>query len=446
MAFRREELTPDFLESHLVHFIHLLRQAGIKVSNAETLDALQGLSQGLDFSRRNSFQAALCSLVVKSWEEIKIFDALFELYFQPPEKRQHQLEKLAKEQEEEAVIQAEQSLFTQAWAQPSHAFFTRRQLLSPDAMRTYVKLPPTLKKEIKLQLNRAVVHGQDLGVVSAEIIKFLQEWEEENNSRTKQEGSWGQISEDLSPVSQDLRQRDLGKLSQSEMEKMQIYLEKMSRKLASLLSNRFKITSRHKKLDLSRTIRKNICYGGVIFKLVYQNKKISKPKIVLLCDVSGSMANYSLFTLQLLYGMQQAIEKMESFLFGTDLERITPYFEEKNQDFSQILLRIRENSFQWRGGTALGASLNTFFRRWANTVDNKTTVIIISDGATRDPDAALVYLKRLEEQAKSLLWLNPKRKEEWEINPSKIFQENFLMLECRNIQQLERAVTNEFFH
>ena len=445
MAFREEGLTKNFLEDHLVHFIHLLRQGGIKVSSAETIDALQGLTQGLDFSCRSSIKAALRSLLVKSLEEVKVFDSLFELYFQPPEKRTDQFAKLQKDQEEEAVIQAEQSLFTQAWALPSHSFFTRRQLLSPEAMRTYVKLPPTLKKEIKLQLNRAVVQGKDLGVVSAEIIKFLQEWEEEENSKSQKEGSWGQVMSNLTPVSQDLRHRDLGKLSQEEMEKMQIYIEKMGKKLAVLLSNRFKLTSRYKKLNLRRTIRKNISYGGTIFKLVYQNKKISKPKITLFCDVSGSMANYSIFTLQLLYGMQQAMEKMESFLFGTDMERITHYFEDKQQDFAQILLRIRENSFQWRGGTALGASLNTFFRRWSDCLDNKTTVIIISDGATRDPDAALVYLQRLQEQVKSILWLNPRQKAEWETTASKIFQDYFPMFECRNIQQLEQAVTNEFF-
>lgn len=445
MAFREEGLARDFLEDHLVRFVHLLRQSGIKISSAETLDALNGLTQGLDFSSRNSIKAALRSLLVKNLEEIKIFDALFELYFQPPEKRANQFAKLQKDQEEEAVIHAEQSLFTQAWALPSHSFFTRRQLLSPEAMRTYVKLPPTLKKEIKLQLNRAVVQGKDLGVVSAEIIKFLQEWEEEENSKGGKEGSWGQVMNNLAPVSQDLRNRDLGKLSQEEMEKMQSYIEKMGKKLAVLLANRLRLTSKHKRLNLRRTIRKNINYGGIIFKLVYQSKKISKPKITVFCDVSGSMANYSIFTLQLLYGMQQAMEKMESFLFGTDLERITHYFEDKQQDFSQILLRIRENSFQWRGGTALGASLNTFFRRWSDCLDNKTTVILISDGATRDPDASLIYLQRLEEQVKSVLWLNPRPKAEWETTPSKVFQNYFPMFECRNIQQLEQAVTNEFF-
>lgn len=444
MAFRKEKLESNLWEDHIIRFVHLLRQAGIKVSSAETLDALEGLAQGIDFSRKQSVKSALQSLLVKSLEEIKIFDSLFELYFQPGEERKREFQKLAKEQEEAAIIEAEQSLFTQAWALPSHSLFTRRQLLSPEAIRTYVKLPPKLKKEIKLQLNRAVVQGQDLGVVSAELIKFLQEWEEEN-SRNGKEGSFAQTIGDLTPVNHNLRNQDLGKLSQAEMEKMQVYIEKLGKKLAALLSNRFKITASKKILDLRRTIRKNISYGGTIFKLVYQNKKINKPKIVLFCDISGSMANYSIFTLQLLYGMQQAIEKIESFLFGTDMERITHYFENKNQDFSQILIKIRENSFQWRGGTALGSSLNTFFRRWISTVDNKTTVIIISDGATRDPDATLVYLHRLKDQAKSILWLNPRRKEEWETTPSKIFQEYFPMFECRNIQQLEQAVTNEFF-
>jgi len=444
MAARGEEVKG--LAKNLLDFVDFLRQGGLKVSNAEAIDALEGLRQHIDWTKKTEVKSALCCFLVKNPHDLPIFHSLFDLYFQPLKKRQAQLDKLQQNKEEEDVIAAEQSLFTQAWALPTHTLFvTRRQLLPPDAMKTYTKLPATLKKEIKLQLNRAVVQGEDLGVVSAEIIQFLQKWEAEQMAKGL-ERPWGQVVGDLAPVSQNLRNQDLGKLKPIEIEQMQLYIEKLGKKLATLLANRLKITAQQKKINLRKTIRKNLGSGGVIFNLVYQTKKINKPKITLFCDVSGSMANYSLFTLQLLYGMQQAMEKMESFLFGTDLERITHYLDEKNKDFTEISRLIKENSYQWRGGTALGSSMNSFFRRWSSTVNDKTTVIIISDGATRDQEAALVYLERLKEQAKSLLWLNPKPKGEWATCASKVFQEYFPMFECRNVQQLEKAVTDEFFH
>jgi len=441
MVTRKDEIKP--IEKQLLSFIFLLRQAGLIISHCQTIDALTALSQVIDWTKKEQIKFSLRSFLITHKEDISTFDALFNLYFQEESKRNNDLEKLRKEREAEKVIAAEQSLFTQAWSLPTHALFvTGRQLLPTEAMKIYAQLPPVLKKQIKLQLNRAVVENQDLGAVSAEIIQFLDKWEIEQK---KEEPALDLLVGQLVPISNNIRQTDLGKLKTEEMEKMQFYLAKLSKKLAVLFSHRLKITANKKKLDLRKTIRKNLGSGGVIFHLVYQAKKINKPKITLFCDVSGSMANYSLFTLQLLYGLGQTIDKLETFLFGTDLESVTHYFAEKNKDFQQISRKIRENSLQWRGGTALGSSLHTFFRRFPHTVNEKTTVIIISDGATRDQEAALVYLQRLQEQAKSILWLNPKPEAEWATTSSKVFAEHFPMFECRNIEQLEQSITNEFF-
>lgn len=432
------------LGKQLLSFVDFLRQGGLKISHSQIADLLQVLTSGVDLANRKEVKTALCCLLAKSPEEIKIFNTLFELYFQPEEKRDEELAKLSKEKEEEEVIAAEQSLFTQAWALPSHSLFvTGRQLLPSSILKIYVKLPPALKKEIKLQLNRTVVQGGDLGAVSAEIIQFLEKWAEENLTARKDDLFC--VVGGLAAANDNIKQQDLGKIKGEEMERIQFFIEKLGKKLAVLLANRLKITSKQKKLDLRKTIRKNLHCGGTIFKLVYQTKKINKPNIVLFCDVSGSMANYSLFTLQLLYGMQQVIASMESFIFGTDLERITHYFEQKNKSFVEISRQIKENSLQWRGGTTLGSSLRTFFARFSQTVNGKTTVIIISDGATRDEEAALAYLERLKQQVKSILWLNPKPENQWALSPSKVFQEHFPMFECRNIIQLEKAITNEFF-
>ncbi|MGM9572137.1 MAG: VWA domain-containing protein [bacterium] len=432
--------TEQFLE-----FIQLLRKEGFKISISDITEALSALQNNLNLSDRTKVKYALSALLTGSYEEIKRFSYLFDLFFQSKDKRESTAAKIQQEKEDEAVIKAEQSLFNQTWSQASHSLFTKSQLLPTESIQIYVKLPPVLKKQIKLQLNRAAVRGQDLGVVSAEVIQFLQDWEEERlakqvNAETK--SIWAEISGEIAPAEYNLRNTDLGQLRDDDLEKMQRYLSDLAKKLAVLVSKRLKISARRKRLDLRRTIRKNLSYGGSIFQLVYQAEKINRPKVTLFCDVSGSMSTYSLFTLQFLYGLQQVIEKIESFLFGTDLEYLSHYFEDKSRDFQQTSRLIRENSMQWRGGTALGSSLSTFFRRYSDMVDQKTTVLLISDGATRDTEAAMVYLERLQEQCKSLIWLNPKPKAEWENSASKIFAQKFSMYECRSIKQLEEVISD----
>ena len=110
-------------------------------------------------------------------------------------------------------------------------------------------------------------------------------------------------------------------------------------------------------------MRRNMKYGGTIIELARKRKKIRKPRLVVICDVSRSMDTYSRFLLQFIHAMQNTIGKVESFVFSTSLTRVTEYF--KNEDILEALDRIAREVHDWSGGTRIGQSLTTFNDVWA---------------------------------------------------------------------------------
>ena len=116
-------------------------------------------------------------------------------------------------------------------------------------------------------------------------------------------------------------------------------------------------------IDARRTMRRNMKYGGTIIELARKKKKIRKPRLVVICDVSRSMDTYSRFLLQFIHAMQNTIGKVESFVFSTSLTRVTEYF--KNEDIIEALDRIAREVHDWSGGTRIGQSLTTFNEIWA---------------------------------------------------------------------------------
>jgi uncharacterized protein with von Willebrand factor type A (vWA) domain len=174
-------------------------------------------------------------------------------------------------------------------------------------------------------------------------------------------------------------------------------------------SRRYHVTRRGHLIDMRRTLRRNIKYGGTPIELARKRRKLRKPRLVLLCDVSRSMELYSTFLLQFIYAMQNAGLglKVESFVFSTRLTRVTEYF--KTDDIQTALDRIAREVPDWAGGTRIGDSLAEFNRRWALRVLHRhTIVVVLSDGLDSGPASVLgVQLEQVERRVARVVWLNP---------------------------------------
>jgi uncharacterized protein len=160
-------------------------------------------------------------------------------------------------------------------------------------------------------------------------------------------------------------------------------------------------------VDPRWTLRKNIKYGGDVVDLVNRKRRIKKTKVVLLCDVSGSMDCYSRFLIQFMYGLQNELWGVETFVFSTSLSRITHLIRTK--DIANALEQISGSILGWSGGTNIGRSLQTFNRNFAPAmVTSRTIVVIISDGWDRG-DVSLLerQMQDLKRRCKKVIWLNP---------------------------------------
>ena len=198
--------------------------------------------------------------------------------------------------------------------------------------------------------------------------------------------------------------QDFSTFSAEQLDEVLRLTIQIARRLARKLSRRRRPVRRRGRVDLRRTLRANLTKGDLI-ELRYRERKRRKVRLVLLCDVSGSMDLYSRFLLQFLFALQKVFSQVETFTFSTRLTRVTEHLHARS--YRQALRRLTEVR-DWSGGTRIGESLAQFNREWPYVVDRRTIVIILSDGwDTGDPELLGAELLRIKRRAGRVIWLNP---------------------------------------
>jgi uncharacterized protein len=178
----------------------------------------------------------------------------------------------------------------------------------------------------------------------------------------------------------------------------------IARRLARRLTRRRRPVRRRGRVDLRRTLRANLTRADLV-ELRFRERKRRKVRLVLLCDVSGSMDLYSRFLLQFLFALQHVFGRVETFTFSVRLTRVTEHL--KSRSYRDVLARLTAVR-DWSGGTRIGESLAQFNREWPSLVDRRTIVILLSDGwDTGDPDVLSAELLRIRRRAGRVIWLNP---------------------------------------
>lgn len=200
--------------------------------------------------------------------------------------------------------------------------------------------------------------------------------------------------------------KDFSEFSHEELEEISRLARRIVRRLARRPSRRWQPTRRGHRVNLRRSLRLSLKTGGELIDLAFKRRRPKRTKLVVICDVSGSMDMYSRLLLQFVYGLQNSFAKVESFVFATSLSRITG--ELKNKTYQRALDRLSSSVQGWSGGTRIGASLATFNVRWLRRIDRRTVVIILSDGwDTGEPEQLAAALSLLRERAGRVVWLNP---------------------------------------
>jgi uncharacterized protein with von Willebrand factor type A (vWA) domain len=230
--------------------------------------------------------------------------------------------------------------------------------------------------------------------------KSLKAWLHGNRNDGMEETATYSIQESLS-------QRDFSAVTEDEMGELMQIIKALSKRLAARTNRRYEPSRKIDMPDLRQTVRKNLRCGGELLNIVHRKPKRNRVKLVLLCDVSRSMELYTVFLIQFIYAFHQVYRRMETFVFSTSLERITPALKQKS--FREALHLLGSEKSRWAGGTRIGESLGTFVKDYAKTLlDSKTIVIIVSDGwDSGNIDALKKSMEYIHNKSKKVVWLNP---------------------------------------
>jgi hypothetical protein len=219
-------------------------------------------------------------------------------------------------------------------------------------------------------------------------------------------------------------------------------MEALTRKMAKRLARRFarrRHAVRKGRLDVRRTIRRSLAYGGVPFEIVWRRKTLERPKVMVLCDVSRSVAAAAQFLLLFLYCLKSVIQRLDAYAFSDRLVAVNDVLKEETVD-DAITLILERIGFR---PTDYGRSLADFFALAGETIDRRTTVIVVGDGRTNFADPRLDLARRIAERARALVWLNPEPATYWGQGDSRMdAYARFctVAVTCNSLAGLERIV------
>ena len=206
---------------------------------------------------------------------------------------------------------------------------------------------------------------------------------------------------------QRLKKVDFSEVSRADMVALEQLSLRLLRRMSIRLSRRLKIDSQGERVDIRRSIRRNVTRGGELLGLAYKNRKPQKKRLVILLDVSGSMNLYSLFLLRFAYAIEQHFKCVDTFLFSTGVVEVTDLL--RTPKLSEALRKVSQRVPEWAGGTKIGGSLHEFNRRAGRKLSSRTSyLIILSDGwDTGPPESLAAELRSARSRVQKLIWLNP---------------------------------------
>jgi hypothetical protein len=237
-----------------------------------------------------------------------------------------------------------------------------------------------------------------------------------------------------------LRNAPMSQLDHRQIEQMRVLIRQIARRLRERYSKPRK-RQRRGHLDVRRTIRRNAAWGGVPFLTTWKRRHRDKPKIIAICDVSGSVARVSDFFLLLIYSLHEVVSDVRSFAFSGHLIEVSDMLDKQEapQAMKEIMAQVGFGSSDY------GKSLADFEKLCLSAVTPQTTVIVLGDARTNNLDPRADILRRISERSKRLVWLNPEGRMAWGWGDSEMPRYATycsVVRQCSTAKQLERAITD----
>jgi len=431
------------MEERIAQFIAALRASGVRVSLAESADAF-GAVDLMGVQDREAFRLSLRATLIKDASGIPIFEELFPLFFDNPgapplldlsrdltpeeanklaqvlrqftQKLRDMLEKLMRGEQlsqEELERLAQITGLNQVEDLRYREWMARRmeRALQFDTVREAMEELMELLAQMGMQQERLEQMRQQMlsnqQALSEQIRRFAGQ----------------RIAENISQQPPDegieaLLDRPFSSLSDRDMDRLRDEV----RRIAAMLRSRVALRQKRAKtghLDPKATIRSNLKHGNVPIEIKHRDRQL-KPRLVVVCDISTSMRFCSELMLHLIYAMQDQISKTHAFAFIDHLEYISPDFtgNQPREAVDQVLRRMPPGYYS----TDLGYSLENFSHDYMDTIDSRTTFIMVGDGRNNYNDPRIDLFRTIARRSNRTLWLNPESPLKWGIGDSDMLQ------------------------
>jgi uncharacterized protein with von Willebrand factor type A (vWA) domain len=470
------------MQSRLVNFIQILRTHDVRISPAETLDAMD-VASILGFGDRSSLRDGLSMALAKTPAEKAIFIQCFEDYFsrglsdfsdadadeQSPDQTDNNPNTIDSEDptgEMAAGSGGESMSLLESAAQDSS---TLQSVMDTPLMQGLMNND---RNELSLAISQA---GERVGLSDIQMFtqkgqftrKILDELGEEHIRQAvieleRQESPAlaelqryrdilrGQVRDYVEReyllnasgknrqfMDEILSKTRLNNIEHHYLHKVHELVRKMAKRLAARHSRKRKITKRGQ-LNMTKTIRQGIPHDGVMFRTYWKQTRKDKPKILAICDVSGSVAAYAKFLLLFLYSLQDILPQVRSFAFSSHLGEVSHLFDEHSVEKAIELV-----NWQYGGATDYATAFNDFASLALDDINSDTTVIILGDARNNNGDPNMAVMESIFQRSRQVIWLNPESRRAWGTGDSEMLRYQstcHFAAECNNLKQLERIV------
>jgi uncharacterized protein with von Willebrand factor type A (vWA) domain len=447
------------MQHQLEQFLRALRAADVKVSPAEAIDAARTIS-AVGYADRELFKDALCATLAKTRDEVDRFDQTFETFFTreqlhlpppPPEGQgggeggapsQAEQEAAAGSPLAQMLLEGDSTAVAQAMEEAAQRAGVGEIRLSTQRSRLTRKLLDEMGlaqiEQIIANARRMPDGGGGLAerldaakkALAAEAQRYVERQHELYAS-----GSGKALREEM--LAKKALNAD-GGIDPVDLAMMQALVRKMAKRLADRYSRR-----RHKAhkghLDVRKTLRRSTAYGGVPFEIAWKIKKVDKPSIVAICDVSKSVAAAAQFLLTFLYSLNDVVDHLDAYAFSGRLIPVNDILDDNGVE-GAILKVLQTIGFQQ---TDYGKALEDFVENHIDKVDRHTTVIFLGDGRSNFADPRLDLMHLIQQRARAVIWLNPEPESYWGQGDSVMYRyQRFTHVakQCNTLGQLERII------
>jgi uncharacterized protein with von Willebrand factor type A (vWA) domain len=460
---------PHGIPGHLVDFVAALRARGINVGPAETVDAGRVLAV-LNLLDREAVREGLAAALLRRPTHRRTYDTLFDLWFPRvlgeastpgPDTE------LPRDADGEVDIDAIRELLadlladgspearelTQALATAVAAQLGRYRTRSGESYSTYQALRDVSPDTLLAQLLAGLLGGGDDGEHASDfdieiarrtaqerIAEFRRDTEAEVRRRTAEHLGRNKVA--ASAVPRIAEQVDFLRARSDELVELRRTVAPLARRLAARLAARRR-RSRRGSIDLRRSLRASMSTGGVPMHLQRRRPRPGRPELVILCDVSGSVAGFSHFTLLLVSALREQFSRVRVFAFVDTTDEVTEFFA-PGADLADAMVAMNRQArlVAFDGHSDYGSAFGAFAESFGAALTSRSSLVVLGDGRTNYRDPNLAVLRRLSATARHTHWLNPEPQGQWGTGDSAADRYAALvpMHECRNAEQLAGVV------